>query len=204
MDVITHYDLLIEEDNDPFYDPPELKKYMNKWDGQVFIDALQLDENKEVLEIGLGTGRIAVRVAPYCKRLTGIDISPKTIQRVKENLKKYSNISFINADFNTYEFKEKFDIIYSSLTMMHFENKKQVVSKIDNLLKERGIFCLSIDKNKSEYIDMGNRKVKIYPDTLDNILSIIDETEMSVVKVIETDNAHIIASRKNKINSTKL
>jgi len=204
MDVITHYDLLIEEDNDPFYDPPELKEYMNKWDGRVFIDALQLDENKEVLEIGLGTGRIAVRVAPYCKRLTGIDISPKTIQRVKENLKKYSNISFINADFNTYEFKEKFDIIYSSLTMMHFENKKQVVSKIDNLLKERGIFCLSIDKNKSEYIDMGNRKVKIYPDTLDNILSIIDETEMSVVKVIETDNAHIIASRKNKINSTKL
>ena len=196
MDVITHYDLLIDEDNDPFYDPPELKEYMNKWDGQVFIDTLQLDENKEVLEIGLGTGRIAVKVAPYCKRLTGIDISPKTIQRAKENLKKHSNISFINADFNTYEFKEKFDIIYSSLTMMHFENKKQVVSKIDNLLKAKGTFCLSIDKNKSKYIDMGNRKVKIYPDTLDNILSIIDETAMTVVKVIETDNAHIIASRK--------
>jgi len=43
---------------------------------------------------------------------------------------------------------------------------------------------------------MGNRKVKVYPDTLDNILSIIDETAMTVVKVIETDNAHIIASRK--------
>ena len=108
MDVITHYDLLIDEDNDPFYDSPELKEYMNKWDGQVFIDALQLGEDKEVLEIGLGTGRIAVKVAPCCKRLTGIDISPKTIQRAKENLKEYSNISFINADFSTYEFKEKF------------------------------------------------------------------------------------------------
>ena len=196
MDVITHYDLLIEEDNDPFYDPPELKKYMNKWDGQVFIDTLQLDENKEVLEIGLGTGRIAVKVAPYCKRLTGIDISPKTIQRAKENLKKYSNISFINADFNTYEFKEKFDIIYSSLTMMHFENKKQVVSKIDNLLKERGIFCLSIDKNKSEYIDMGNRKIRIYPDNLDNILDTINLTKMSVKNVLETENGYIIVSKK--------
>ena len=80
--------------------------------------------------------------------------------------------------------------------MMHFENKKQVVSKIDNLLKERGIFCLSIDKNKSEYIDMGNRKVKIYPDTLDNIKSIIGKTAMLVANVIETDNAYIIASRK--------
>ena len=84
MDVITHYDLLIEENNDPFQDPPELKEFMNKWDGQVFIDALQLEKNKEVLEIGLGTGRIAVKVAPYCKRLTGIDVSPKTIQRAKE------------------------------------------------------------------------------------------------------------------------
>ena len=91
MDVIAHYDLLVDENNDPFYDSPELKDYMNKWDGQVFIDSLQLDENKEILEIGLGTGRIAVKVAPYCKRLTGIDISPKTIQRAKENLKLYQN-----------------------------------------------------------------------------------------------------------------
>ena len=75
MDVIAHYD------------SPELKDYMNKWDGQVFIDAFQLDENKEILEIWLGAGRIAVKVAPYSKRLTGIDISPKTIKREKENLK---------------------------------------------------------------------------------------------------------------------
>ena len=195
-DVIAHYDLLVDENNDPFYDSPELKDYMNKWDGQVFIDALQLDENKEILEIGLGTGRIAVKVAPYCKRLTGIDISPKTIQRAKENLKSYSNISYINGDFISHEFKEKFDVIYSSLTMMHFKNKAYVIDKIDSLLNNDGIFCLSIDKNQSEYIDMGNRKVKIYPDTLDNIKSIIGKTAMLVVNVIETDNAYIIASRK--------
>ena len=196
MDVIAHYDLLVDENNDPFYDSPELKDYMNKWDGQVFIDALQLDKNKEILEIGLGTGRIAVKVAPYCKRLTGIDISPKTIQRAKENLKSYSNISYINDDFISHEFKEKFDVIYSSLTMMHFKNKAYVINKIDSLLNNDGIFCLSIDKNQSEYIDMGNRKVKIYPDTLDNIKSIIAKTAMLVVNVIETDNAYIIASRK--------
>ena len=196
MDVIAHYDLLVDENNDPFYDSTELKDYMNKWDGQVFIDALQLDENKEILEIGLGTGRIAVKVAPYCKRLTGIDISPKTIQRAKENLKSYSNISYINGDFISHEFKEKFDVIYSSLTMMHFKNKAYVIDKIDSLLNNDGIFCLSIDKNQSEYIDMGNRKVKIYPDTLDNIKSIIGKTTMLVVNVIETDNSYIIASRK--------
>ena len=198
MDVITHYDLLIEENNDPFQDPPELKEFMNKWDGQIFIDALQLDKNKKVLEIGLGTGRIAVKVAPYCKRLTGIDISPKTIQRAKENLKACSNISFVNADFVSYEFKEKFDVIYSSLTMMHFENKKQVIFKVVSLLKANGIFCLSIDKNQSEYIDMGNRKIKIYPDNPSDILDIIKLSKMSVKNVFETENGYIIVSTKSQ------
>ena len=196
MNVIDHYDLLIEENNDPFNDPPALQEYMNQWDGALFLKSLNLTASKSVLEIGVGTGRIAVKVAPHCKRLVGVDISPKTIERAKENLKDYSNISFVCADFNTHPFNETFDIIYSSLTMMHFENKQQVISKVDTLLDKGGVFCLSIDKNQSDYIDMGTRKIKIYPDTLDNIKSLIDASSMTVTNIYETDNAYIIVSKK--------
>ena len=196
MNVIDHYDLLIEENNDPFNDPPALQEYMNQWDGALFLKSLNLTASKSVLEIGIGTGRIAVKVAPHCKRLVGVDISPKTIERAKENLKDYSNISFVCADFNTHPFNETFDIIYSSLTMMHFENKQQVISKVDTLLDKGGVFCLSIDKNQSDYIDMGTRKIKIYPDTLDNIKSLIDASSMTITNIYETDNAYIIVSKK--------
>ena len=196
MNVITHYDLLIDEDNDPFRDPPELQEYMNGWDGEKFVEALELTKNKNVLEIGIGTGRLAVRVAPHCRKLTGIDISPKTVERAKENLKDYKNISFICDDFNVHEFCETFDIIYSSLTMMHFKQKVQVIAKIDTLLNDNGIFCVSIDKNVSEYIDMGTRKIKVYPDTVDGITSLVEATAMSVAKVIETEKAYIIVSKK--------
>lgn len=196
MDVINHYDSLIDEDNDPFRDPPMLQEYMSQWDGQRFIEALELTKNKKVLEIGIGTGRIAVKVAPFCMTLTGIDISPKTIERAKENLKEYKNISFICDDFSDYQFSETFDVIYSSLTMMHFKNKATVITKVDKLLNDDGIFCLSIDKNQSEYIDMGNRKVRVYPDTLFNMKSLIEATAMSVAMVFETDNAYIIVSKK--------
>ena len=196
MDVIDHYDLLIEEQNDPFRDPPVLQEYMSKWDGEPFLEAMELSKDKSVLEIGIGTGRIAVNVAPSCLKMTGIDISPQTIERAKDNLKEYSNISFVCSDFNSHEFDETFDVIYSSLTMMHFKNKATVVTKVDKLLNDNGIFCLSIDKNQSEYIDMGTRKIKVYPDTLDNITSLIGATSMSIVKTIEIDNAHIIVSRK--------
>ena len=196
MDVITHYDLLIEENNDPFRDPPALVEYMNRWDGDAFIKALSLTVAKNVLEIGIGTGRIAIKVAPHCMHLTGIDISPKTIARAKENLKRCSNVSFVCADFNTYSFERSFDVIYSSLTMMHFEDKAHVIARVDTLLNVGGVFCLSIDKNQSEYIDMENRRLKIYPDTPKHLIPLINETEMTVESVLETENAYIIVSRK--------
>ena len=80
--------------------------------------------------------------------------------------------------------------------MMHFENKQQVISKVDTLLNNAGVFCLSIDKNQSDYIDMGTRKIKIYPDTLDNIKSLLDASSMTVTNIYKTDNAYIIVSKK--------
>lgn len=195
MDIITHYDMLIDENNDPFRDPPGLQKYMDLWDGKPFLDSLELDKTKDVLEIGIGTGRLAAKTAPCCKTLTGIDISSKTIERAKENLAEYANVRLICDDFTEHTFSDKFDVIYSSLTMMHFEDKRQVISKVDSLLKNGGIFCLSIDKSKNQYIDMGNRKIRIYPDTPDKIISFIKTTSMKLANIYETEHAHIIVCR---------
>lgn len=196
MNVIKHYDKLIDENNDPFRDPPILQEYMNKWDGQLFINSMKLDKSKKVLEIGVGTGRIAVNVAPYCSKFIGIDISMKTIERAKENLKDYDNIELICADFLNHKFDINFDIIYSSLTMMHFEDKQYVISKVDALLNINGIFCLSIDKNQDEYIDMGTRRIKIYPDSLENIISCVNKTSMNLKDIHETEFAYIIVCSK--------
>lgn len=196
MNVVKHYDLLIDEGNDAFRDPPVLQEYMNKWDGQDFIDSMALDKEKTVLEIGIGTGRIAGKVALHCLRLTGIDISQKTIERAKINLRAHNNIDFICADFLQYPFVCTYDIIYSSLTMMHFENKQKVIEKVDSLLKSGGKFCLSIDKSQSEYIDMGDRKLRVYPDTVDSITSLISKTAMKIDAVQEIEFAFIISCRK--------
>ena len=196
MQVKKHYDLLIDENNDPFHDDEELKAYMDTWDGKKFIDELKLTKENSVLEIGIGTGRIAVKVAPHCLHLTGIDLSPKTINKAKENLFNHKNISFICDDFMNYRFENTFDVVYSSLTFMHIKNKRGAIKKIDSLLNNGGIFCLSIDKNQGDYIDMGTRKVKIYPDSLDYLTSIIKTTKMKLNKVIEIENAYIIVCCK--------
>lgn len=195
-EVIDHYDKLIEENNDPFYDPKPLREYMDKWDGLDFIKEMQLATDKKVLEIGIGTGRIANRVAPLCKTLVGIDISPKTIKKAKENLIKYNNIILYCADFMKYDFDCLFDVIYSSLTFMHIKEKQMAISKVAKLMKSNARLVLSIDKNQSEYIQMDNRKIKIYPDNRDEICSYIEKADLQLKKQYETEFAYIFVAIK--------
>ena len=196
MDIRSHYDLLIEENNDPFRDPPALRKYMESWDGQVFLDLMELDESKTVLEIGVGTGRLAIKTAGCCRWLTGIDISPKTIERARENLQHCLNISLICDDFITHQFTETFDVVYSSLTMMHFQDKRTVIGKICVLLNSKGLLCLSIDKSRSEWIDMGSRRIRIYPDTKENIVTLAEQAGMKTKRITEIENAYLLVFMK--------
>lgn len=190
-DVILHYDLLIDEGNDPVHDPEPLQDYMNKWDGQDFINAMQLDKTKSVLEIGVGTGRLAVRVAPLCDKFCGIDISPKTVNKAKENLVQYSNVNLICGNFLIHSFLDQFDVIYSSLTFMHIKEKQDAIDKVFMLLKDGGRFILSIDKNQDEYIDMGLRKIKIFPDDPLLIERNISKCRLNIVECFETELAYI-------------
>ena len=196
MNVIEHYDKLIDENNDPVYDPASLQEYMNKWDGQVFVDSMKLDKHKTILEIGIGTGRLALKTIPLCKKFFGIDISQKTIERATHNLSKYPNVKLICADFMTYDFGTSFDVIYSSLTFMHIQEKQECINKIYSLLNPKGYFILSIDKKQNEYIDCGNRKIKIYPDNPDDTKEYFIKSGLTLLDCIETEFAYILVGLK--------
>ncbi len=194
--IAEHYDTLIDQNNDPVHDPEPLKAYMDKWDGDSFIEKLYLKKNKKVLEIGVGTGRLAVKTAPFCKEFYGIDISPKTTQRAKENLVAYKNVNLICGDFLEYNFKDTFDTVYSSLTFMHIEDKLKAVCKIFDMLSDGGIFVLSIDKNQDEFIDIGTSKIKIFPDTPENIVCCLNCAGFHLSEQFETEFAHIFVAKK--------
>ena len=196
MNVIEHYDKLIDENNDPVHDSEFLKEYMNKWDGRLFVDVMKLDKHKTVLEIGVGTGRLALKTIPLCKKLFGIDISPKTIERAMRNLSQYQNVELICADFITYDFNIVFDVVYSSLTFMHIKDKQKCINKIYSLLKPNGLFVLSIDKNQDEFIDYGDRKIEIYPDNPDDTKEYFTNSNLILLNCIETEFAYIFVSLK--------
>lgn len=194
--VSSHYDALIDENNDPVFDPEPLKIYMDRWDGAAFFDLLDLSVSKSVLEIGVGTGRLAIRTAPLCRTFTGIDISEKTVEKAKQNLKRFSNVTLIHGDFNTFDFSEKYDVIYSSLTFMHFNNKTDTIEKIYSLLVPNGSFVLSIDKSRNKYIECNGRTVEIYPDDPDITKTHLHNAKFVVESVIETEAAYLFSAKK--------
>ena len=195
-DVIQHYDLLIEENNDPVHDPKPLKDYMDKWDGQAFIDKMDLDKDKSVLEIGVGTGRLAVKTVILCKDYCGIDISPKTINKAKENLASHKNVKLICDDFLSHHFNNLYDVVYSSLTFMHIHEKQNSINKVACLLKSGGKFVLSIDKSQEDFIDMGTRKITIFPDSPTEIKDCILNADLDLVECFDTELAHIFVAKK--------
>ena len=102
----------------------------------------------------------------------------------------------ICGDFEEYEFDRAFDVIYSSLTFMHIENKAEAIKKVFGLLKEKGRFVLSIDKNQMNYIDTGTRSVDIFPDSPDMIEKHLKNAGFSVENRVEKEFAYIFSAEK--------
>lgn len=195
-EITRHYDRLAELGDDPVHDPDVLRDHMNKWDGPRFIDSMELDSTKSVFEIGVGTGRLAVRVAPLCGSFTGIDLSPKAIALADQNLSFFGNVRLICGDFGTYDSDGYYDVIYSSLTFMHIEDKRAAVDKVSALLAGGGRFVLSLDKSRERVIDTGESKIAVYPDDPETVAVYMAEAGLVMLERYETEFAHILVSGK--------
>lgn len=171
---------------------------MDGWDGGVFLDALMLDGTQDVLEIGVGTGRLAVRIAPEYASFTGIDISEKSVARAAQHLAGCPQAWLVCADFMAWETRMRFDVAYSSLTFMHLADKRGAAQKAAALLKEGGRLVLSLDRDDSGVIDYGTRRLTVYPDDPAEMTSHLREAGLTVQPVLETERAYILIATKGE------
>ena len=79
---------------------------------------------------------------------------------------------------------------------MHINDKQSAIKKTASLLNPNGKFVLSIDKNQQNKIDFGNRKVEVYPDTPQEINSLLIESGLFIEKQFETKFAVIFVAKK--------
>jgi len=109
---------------------------------QIALDRLKKTAqiNHIVLEIGAGTGRFTLRVAPLVSHVTAIDISPKMLDLMSLKIaeKKIANITRICGSFLETPIDEQFDIIMSFSALEYIKDSKALFHKISNHLKPGG------------------------------------------------------------------
>lgn len=97
-------------------------------------------EGKRVLDVGCGTGRMAVQLAKRGAYVVGIDISQHMLEIAKSIVEKegfQNKCTFIQDDFAKHVFNEKFDI---SLALGFFDYTKDAafhVKKMRSLTAEK-------------------------------------------------------------------
>ena len=102
-------------------------------------------KNKKVLDIGCGTGRLAIHIGKFVNHWYGIDIAPESIEIARKNIKNLKledKVEFKIGSFTEIPFDDKFDIIISS-NSLHFEsNKYYAFENVYNSLKNNSYFII--------------------------------------------------------------
>ncbi len=103
---------------------------------------LKITPSDRILEIGTGTGELALDFSPYCRKVIAIDVSPTMIMLAqgKATSQNKLNVEFQNAGFLTYEGTEGFDAIITQLSLHHLPDYWKMIAlrRIYNMLKDGG------------------------------------------------------------------
>jgi len=94
---------------------------------QFFLDNIEKDS--KVLDIGCSEGDLTFELAKKAKKVVGIDLNEKYLNKAKKN-RSAQNIDYIFGDAASFNFKEKFDFAVLSNVLEHIEKREDFLRKI--------------------------------------------------------------------------
>ena len=130
-----------------FY-PESHKQYTFDWGAFALIEFIGSCQNeigvkyKTALDIGSGDG-----VQSDIMRHAGLEVI---------KCDKYSENAELKVDFISYDFNQKFDIIYCSHVIEHQRNVGVFLDKVFDLLSDNGLLLISAPKHSAEILIEGH------------------------------------------------
>lgn len=101
-------------------------------------------ENKDILDVGVGSGNEAIALFSDCSNITSVDIAPNGLKKIKKQIPK-SNIVVSRAEKLVTLINNSYDMYISLRTYNSaFFNVKQAISEAYRVLKKDGIIIISI------------------------------------------------------------
>jgi SAM-dependent methyltransferase len=108
---------------------------------------LGLDETSTLVDLGCGTGRLALAAAPLCRRVVAVDVSPAMLAAMRERVAqlRLTNVECVRAGFLTYEHEgEPADFVYSRNALHHLPDfwKAIALRRVAAMLRPGGVLRL--------------------------------------------------------------
>lgn len=147
--------------------PEQFDKWRPRYCDELFdtiIKYAQIDKNKSVLEIGLGTGQATKPFLETGCDYLAIELGENFVEFTKNKFGSYSNFNIVNGDFETYDFdNHKFDLVFSAATIQWIP-EKIVFPKIYTLLKNGGTLAMFMTRTdeKTSNEDLYDKIQSVY------------------------------------------
>lgn len=128
---------------------------------QTAVELTKKFNNPSILDLGAGTGiltELLHQIHPQ-SRITLVDMSANMLDKAKNKFNNIDNFTYIEDNYLTMDFKENYDIIISSLSIHHLNDKEKytLYRKIYQHLNNQGVFI-----NADEVIAPTDTLEKLY------------------------------------------
>lgn len=109
------------------------------------VNFARVEKWQRVLDVGCGTGVVAVTVARRGARVNGLDLSPVLIEKAKWNADlSGTEINFVEGDAESLPYKnEEFDVVLSQFGHMFAPRPDVAIAEMLRVLKPGGIIAFS-------------------------------------------------------------
>ena len=129
----------------------------------------------DVVDAGCGTGLCGPLVAPYARRLVGVDLSEAMLARARER-NVYDEL--VKRELTAYlqDFPGSFDVIVSADTLVYFGPLEAVAAAAANALRPGGVLVFTVEELSGTASDAGyslspNGRYQHSPDYLERVLA---------------------------------
>ena len=189
---------------------------------------LQASHRLDVLDAGCGTGLCGALVAPFARRLVGVDISDGMLTHAKD---KNVYHALVKAELSEYlrDNREAFDLIVSADTLVYFGDLEGVIAAFAGALRPDGLFVFTLEHAVGDITDVDYRlelhgryshgrayveRLLTFSGLQSKILQAVLRMEAGapvpglVIRAVKSDSAHFAAARasgfsmRNRVGSS--
>jgi len=144
------------------------------------------ENNKNVLEIGLGNGFTTGLLSKYFKQVIAVDISEEVIRSVKKNLIERKNIVYIKSSIDNLDIKSRIHNFYLGHILEHLQFPVRSLSNLGKVLNGSSVGYISVPNSNSIHRQMGV------------IMGLLDSTDMLNENDIKAGHKRLYTLKKLK------